>query len=243
MPLTLPSLILPLLTFVVLAPLSVYAIPVDAASPGDPTPFDQFGYNDTHAYPIDDALFETFKFVSWQQRFPGYASDLLNTQLPASRSGWCNNPLRIRGYPKFDDTGYIVVTGHSLGGVVATLAAAEIRTISAHFLAETELYTFGSPRIANKEAARWLSQQSRYSWRITNETDLIPRSPPRVIGYHHVEPEYWISDHGDNPSRADIQWRGREGNDWGNEGMVIPSRSAHHKYFGDISACKPDNGD
>lgn len=65
MPLTLPSLILPLLTFVVLAPLSVYAIPVDAASPGDPTPFDQFGYNDTHAYPIDDALFETFKFVSW----------------------------------------------------------------------------------------------------------------------------------------------------------------------------------
>ncbi|KAL8750962.1 MAG: hypothetical protein Q9199_006736 [Rusavskia elegans] len=135
----------------------------------------------------------------------------------------------------------IVVTGHSLGGAVATIAAAELRRLDAHFAAQTELYTFGSPRIANKEAARWLSDQSRFSWRITNENDLVPRLPPRVLGYHHMEPEYWIAQNGSNPSREDVVWSSKEDSSWGNEGMVVPSREAHHRYFGAISACSPDD--
>ncbi|KAL8769818.1 MAG: hypothetical protein Q9209_004256 [Squamulea sp. 1 TL-2023] len=137
----------------------------------------------------------------------------------------------------------IIVTGHSLGGAIATIAAAELRRIDDHFARETELYTFGSPRIANKEAARWLSEQSHYSWRITNENDLVPRLPPREIGYHHTEPEYWISANGSHPRSEDVVWSNREDSSWGNEGEIVPSKEAHHHYFGPISACSPDNDD
>ncbi|KAL8969198.1 MAG: hypothetical protein Q9197_004475 [Variospora fuerteventurae] len=137
----------------------------------------------------------------------------------------------------------IVVTGHSLGGAVATLAAGDLRRLDDHFRAATELYTFGSPRIANKEAARWLTDQSRFSWRITNDNDLVPRVPPRIFGYHHVLPEYWISQNGDAPGIGDIQWAAREDSSWGNEGEIIPSRSAHHHYFGNISGCNGDSND
>ncbi|KAL8940152.1 MAG: hypothetical protein Q9216_002970 [Gyalolechia sp. 2 TL-2023] len=137
----------------------------------------------------------------------------------------------------------IVVTGHSLGGAIATLAAAELRRIDDHFHDATELYTFGSPRLANKEAAMWLSEQSRLSWRITNEDDIVPRLPPRAIGYHHMLPEYWISGHGDDPDPREVEWANREDSSWGNEGEVFPKRSTHAHYFGRIGACSGDSGD
>ncbi|KAL8684619.1 MAG: hypothetical protein Q9224_006231 [Gallowayella concinna] len=326
MPLLLHSFIAFLLAFVAIAPLLVSTVPVEAGSPGDPTSlFDAPVQNDREIHEIDDALFDTFKFIS-QYAAAAYCegnNDSPNTRLTCPKG---NCPLveaagavtlsEFEDTPKFDDTGYmaiddmnkiivlairgsvsssnwkadwdmirvkvnfcdeckihrgfrnsweeikiavlvnmkkaverhpdyrIVVTGHSLGGAVATLAAAELRRLSDHFLAETELYTFGSPRIANKEAAEWMSGQSRYSWRITNENDLVPRLPPHMLGYHHTEPEYWIYDHGEDPSREDIQWRNWESfGDWGNEGELIPSKKAHKHYFGEISACSPDNGD
>ncbi|KAL8667999.1 MAG: hypothetical protein Q9168_007136 [Polycauliona sp. 1 TL-2023] len=137
----------------------------------------------------------------------------------------------------------IIVTGHSLGGAVATIAAAELRRLDSHFAAAVELYTFGSPRIANEEAAKWLSAQSHYNWRVTNENDVVPRLPIRALGYHHLEPEYWIMRDGQGPKREDVVWSAKEDSSWGNEGEVVPSRSAHHRYFGDISACGPDDGD
>ncbi|KAL8702884.1 MAG: hypothetical protein Q9201_003947 [Fulgogasparrea decipioides] len=131
----------------------------------------------------------------------------------------------------------IVVTGHSLGGAVATLAAAELRRLDDHFRSQTELYTFGSPRLANKEAAAWFSGQSRLSWRITYKNDLVPRLPPRALGYHHTVPEYWIPRDGDDPKAREVEWAAREDSSWGNEGELIPSRSAHGHYFGDIGKC------
>ena len=137
----------------------------------------------------------------------------------------------------------IIVTGHSLGGAIATLGAGELRRIDDHFRNTTELYTFGSPRVANEEAAMWLSAQSDLSWRITNEDDLVPRLPPRALGYHHVLPEFWISRNGDDPASGDFEWANREDSSWGNEGQIIPKRSAHHHYFGRIGACSGDSDD
>ncbi|KAL8906649.1 MAG: hypothetical protein Q9207_001903 [Kuettlingeria erythrocarpa] len=137
----------------------------------------------------------------------------------------------------------IVVTGHSLGGAVATLAAGALRKVDDHFKAATELYTFGSPRVGNDNAANWLSDQSHLSWRITNEDDLVPRLPPRAFGYHHTLPEYWIPRNGDDPNPGEIQWAALEDSSWGNEGEVTPKRSAHHHYFGNISACSGDSDD
>lgn len=137
----------------------------------------------------------------------------------------------------------IAIVGHSLGGAVATLAAADLRRIDDHFRNQTELYTFGSPRIGNKEAAAWFSGQSRFSWRITHDNDIVPRLPPRAFGYHHTEPEYWLPEDGNNPKSEDIQWAYREDDSWGNEGQIWPSRKAHRHYFGDIGKCSGDSDD
>ncbi|KAL8917515.1 MAG: hypothetical protein Q9172_005818 [Xanthocarpia lactea] len=150
-----------------------------------------------------------------------------------------NMKRAVERHPKYR----IVVTGHSLGGAVATIAAAALRRIDERFAGTTELYTFGSPRVANKEAARWFSDQARWSWRITNENDVVPRLPPRILGYHHTEPEFWISRNGANPEAKDVLATSREDSSWGNEAEIIPSKEAHHHYFGEISACRPDKDD
>jgi len=74
----------------------------------------------------------------------------------------------------------LVVTGHSLGGGIAVLAAttwASTRTLRA-------LYTYGQPAVAkdNAAAAIGASLSGRYH-RMVNAADIVPRVPP---GYRHA---------------------------------------------------------
>ncbi|MCJ1392727.1 hypothetical protein MMC18_005598 [Xylographa bjoerkii] len=98
----------------------------------------------------------------------------------------------------------IIITGHSLGAAIATIAAAEVRMIGPHFMKFTELYSYGSPRVGNRPLAAFLSTHSKLSYRITAADDPIPRMPGAVLGYRHFSPEYWIPTHGDQPSASDI---------------------------------------
>ncbi|MFM7264459.1 MAG: trypsin-like peptidase domain-containing protein [Cyanobium sp.] len=74
----------------------------------------------------------------------------------------------------------LVVTGHSLGGAIAVLAAATWagnRPLQA-------LYTYGQPAVAQAEAAASIGAAlaGRYH-RLVNDADIVPRVPP---GYRHV---------------------------------------------------------
>ena len=77
----------------------------------------------------------------------------------------------------------LYITGHSLGGAMATLAASRITTKNLE-----EVFTYGAPRVGNRRFARSL----RYTHtRIQNNNDLICRVPSRLFGYsHHVGPTY-----------------------------------------------------
>lgn len=89
-------------------------------------------------------------------------------------------------YPSYK----LVVTGHSLGGAVATLAAADLR--SQGYAAD--LFTYGSPRVGNGAFASWVSAQSGITARVTHVNDPVPRLPPMLIaGFRHTTPEYWLS--------------------------------------------------
>lgn len=74
----------------------------------------------------------------------------------------------------------IEITGHSLGGAVATLAAFDL----AREGGDVEISTFGSPRVGNKTFAKCYNKAVPQTWRFVDPQDPIPRVPN--LGYKHV---------------------------------------------------------
>ncbi|GAB2295340.1 hypothetical protein Dimus_029512 [Dionaea muscipula] len=87
---------------------------------------------------------------------------------------------------------HVYVTGHSLGGALATLLALEL---SSSHLAKSgaisvTMYNFGSPRVGNRRFAEVYNEKVKDSWRVVNHRDIIP-TVPRLMGYCHVaQPVY-----------------------------------------------------
>ena len=79
----------------------------------------------------------------------------------------------------------LFITGHSLGGALATLAT---YTLARPRAARIWLYTFGSPRVMDKDAAaqfnHWFGGRS---FRMVNNSDPVARVPPRLSNYWHVD--------------------------------------------------------
>ncbi|GJN78602.1 hypothetical protein PLIIFM63780_002111 [Purpureocillium lilacinum] len=83
----------------------------------------------------------------------------------------------------------IVITGHSLGGAVATLAFAYLRRRG--FAAD--LYTFGAPRVGNDHFSNWMTSRPGGQWRVTHRNDPIPPSASHLRRYRHISPEYLLT--------------------------------------------------
>ncbi len=77
----------------------------------------------------------------------------------------------------------IYVTGHSLGGALATLATAHIKKLIEQediFAHNPILYSFASPRVGDVEFAKAFDQIECY--RVANSEDLVPKVPlPTLI--------------------------------------------------------------
>ncbi len=75
-------------------------------------------------------------------------------------------------------------TGHSLGGAMATIAAARFSHDDRLF---TAVYTFGQPRAMNRATARTYNEEIRNRHhRFQNNEDIVTRVPTRISGYSHV---------------------------------------------------------
>lgn len=70
----------------------------------------------------------------------------------------------------------IIITGHSLGGALATLVAGRLDD------ADVVLYTYGAPRVGN---AAWNKRQKFLHYRFRNNNDIVTRVPPAWLGYQH----------------------------------------------------------
>eukprot|EP00897_Mesotaenium_endlicherianum_P005430 jgi/Mesen1/4915/ME000246S04141 len=81
----------------------------------------------------------------------------------------------------------VYITGHSLGGALATLLAYDLRTsrLTRGAAFDVSMYNFGSPRVGNKRFAEAYNSLIKDSWRVVNRRDIIP-TVPRLIGYCHV---------------------------------------------------------
>lgn len=82
---------------------------------------------------------------------------------------------------------HVYVTGHSLGGALATLLALELSSsqLAKRGAISVTMYNFGSPRVGNKKFAEVYNEKVKDSWRVVNHRDIIP-SIPRLMGYCHV---------------------------------------------------------
>ncbi|RNC44267.1 lipase, partial [Trypanosoma cruzi] len=97
----------------------------------------------------------------------------------------------------------ILITGHSLGGAMATLAAANFMSQNSLFTSALKvlLYTFGQPRVGNEAFVNWLlasfCRGGHESYRVTHKRDVVPHVPPMFVGYLHLPNEVWYDNDGD----------------------------------------------
>jgi len=90
-------------------------------------------------------------------------------------------------HPEFSNY-RLYITGHSLGGALASIATKRIE----HTGGISACYTFGSPRVGNKD---WVEGIKPPMYRVVNASDIVPMLPPtgnvfNVLGYiaMHVIP-------------------------------------------------------
>ena len=86
----------------------------------------------------------------------------------------------------------VYVSGHSLGGALATICALELRTMRG--LRDVHLVTFGSPRVGNAVFAGWFERRIASHWRFTHNRDIVPSVPPPYMGFWHLAREVWVLD-------------------------------------------------
>ncbi|KAE8149568.1 alpha/beta-hydrolase [Aspergillus avenaceus] len=139
----------------------------------------------------------------------------------------------------------LVVTGHSLGGAIATLAAVRLRN-AGHTL---DLYTFGAPSVGNLAFAQYITDQgSGNNYRLTHGPDEVPKVLYKtsrhwlfhilVPEYSQSSPEYWItSGVGVSVAESDIKFIEGVNNETGNLGTQEVTMAPHGWYMGNMSVC------
>jgi predicted lipase len=79
-------------------------------------------------------------------------------------------------------TAKVVVTGSSLGGALATVAALELQAITNKV---EELHVFGCPRVGNANYAQYLFLSLPTVFRVVHNRDIVPHLPLVTQNYHH----------------------------------------------------------
>ncbi|GKT40953.1 lipase [Colletotrichum spaethianum] len=133
----------------------------------------------------------------------------------------------------------IIATGHSLGGAIATIAAANLRLDGY----PVDLYTYGCPRVGNDAFVNFVTVQPGAEYRITHVDDPVPRLPPIFLGYRHTSPEYWLSTGSAttvNYTIADIKICEGDANTKCNGGTFGLNVDAHKYYFRKTGACNTE---
>lgn len=159
-------------------------------------------------------------------------------------------------YPEYQ----IVVSGHSLGAVMALLAGIELRLLGY----DTLVVTLAGPKVGNEEFANFANElfqtdkavkriNEHQSFehldvgyvRMIHKHDIVPLLPPSRI-YHHAGYEYYLSNRGVEQTPSSVIRRGTDYvEDWEmSYHDMIPSgfsRDDHVNYFFLVTSCKaPD---
>ncbi|WP_051287495.1 lipase family protein [Paenibacillus taiwanensis] len=83
----------------------------------------------------------------------------------------------------------LYVTGHSLGGALATLCAVDIAANTAY--TAPHLFTFGSPRVGDPAFAKAFAKYVPNTYRIANPFDVVTHAPPTIYKLPKREKRYY----------------------------------------------------
>lgn len=84
-------------------------------------------------------------------------------------------------------TAVILVTGHSLGGAIASICAFELKFL--HDLDAHAVYTFGQPRLGNFAFAQLMNNYVPSLNRVIHAKDVVPHMLPSYLRYYHSKTE------------------------------------------------------
>jgi predicted lipase len=87
-------------------------------------------------------------------------------------------------------TAAIYVTGHSLGGALATLAALDIKGTFGRL---DVFYSYGEPRVGNAAFASYFANQVPV-FRVIHYADIVPHVPPLNMAYTHGGNQIWYTE-------------------------------------------------
>ncbi|CAM9335469.1 unnamed protein product [Pylaiella littoralis] len=91
----------------------------------------------------------------------------------------------------------ILITGHSLGGALATLCFLDLQLtlglgVGPKAVSFAPLYIFGSPRVGNEMFARFSVSHGVPIFRVVHNHDPVPHLPFEVWGYRHPPTEIFF---------------------------------------------------
>ncbi len=114
------------------------------------------------------AFEDKFRFSGWGNIWGGWADGVLAVL-----------PELLEKLAKYDDEKHALwITGHSLGGALATVLAAVVANLSDHPI--QGVYTYGQPRVGDPDFCRRYTQAlGDRTFRHVNDHDLVPHVPPR----------------------------------------------------------------
>lgn len=97
----------------------------------------------------------------------------------------------IASIRKLSDSKKLYITGHSLGGALATLCALDLAANTS--FTSIQLFTFGSPRVGDPAFSKAFAKYVSASYRIANLFDIVPLAPPNVYKPPKQEKVYYFS--------------------------------------------------
>ncbi|MFH7242480.1 MAG: lipase [Spirulina sp.] len=100
-----------------------------------------------------------------------------------------------------DPTKPLVISGHSLGGALANLAAMDVALHYPDFQPNLHIYTYGTPRVGDLAFVEAHSKLLPNHYRVVNLADMVPMTPLSnllIVNFVHAgEPWSFLSHHGD----------------------------------------------
>lgn len=100
--------------------------------------------------------------------------------------------LQLLAAASLPSTAKVFITGHSLGGGLAQIAALDIQQIFPSL--EVSTYSFGTPRTGNQKWSEFFGSVIRGDfWRVVHWADVVPHLPPAWTGFYHTSNEAWYN--------------------------------------------------